>query len=287
MDSGSWPVYQYVQAQLDDLGVDSEEVFAGLPCFSDGHLTYSLVRRDRGGREEEPVKLTVAGMAHLDRFASTVEMFLRVVNALGDRRAAAPFDPGRVVTVEIPAPHPVSPLGMVAAFDYLDVVWQLKFGRKLLRVPSAERAARLALVVSTPEEFDNRLRLRAFATPRPGPPIAAELAWRRWASWDGGPADLGTWLLPQQLLPRQQLGTAIWPCHMGFARSQQGMTERFCPLESSVTYTLSCLNGSGVGAGGGLGLAVGLGVGFGVAAGAASLSRIGTQAVTDTSSLFV
>ncbi len=46
---------------------------------------------------------------------------------------------------------------MVAAFDYLDVVWELKFGRRLLQVPSAERAARLALPVSTPEEFDNRL----------------------------------------------------------------------------------------------------------------------------------
>ncbi|MFG1833852.1 hypothetical protein [Micromonospora chersina] len=233
MATGAWPVYQYVQAKLDDLGLDSEEVFAGLPSFSHLHLTYSLARRDRTGREEEPVKLTVAGMAHLDRFASTVEMFLQAVNELADRRAAAPFEPGRVVTVEIswpelvtnlglngeplldllpellqgepatwhgpqqrgdagwiyqpsshlrrfrrvrdvndyltrmrawimppepaPAPQPVSPLGVVAAFDYLDVVWQLKFGRKVMHVPSAERAARLALPVSTPEEFDNRL----------------------------------------------------------------------------------------------------------------------------------
>jgi hypothetical protein len=233
MTTGAWPVYQYVQAKLDDLGLDSEDVFAGLPRFSHLHLTYSLIRRDRSGREEEPVKLTVAGMAHLDRFASTVAMFLRVVNALADRRAAAPFEPGRVVTVEIsgpelvadlgldgeplvgllpellhgepatwhgaqqrgdagwiyqpsshlrrfrgvrdvndylgrmrawimppepaPAPEPVPPLGVVAAFDYLDVVWQLKFGRKVVDVPSAERAARLTLPVSTPEEFDNRL----------------------------------------------------------------------------------------------------------------------------------
>jgi hypothetical protein len=233
MTTGAWPVYQYVQAKLDDLGLDSEEVFAGLPSFSHLHLTYSLVRRDRTGREEEPVKLTVAGMAHLDPFASTVEMFLRVVNELANRRAAAPFEPSRVVTVELswpelvtdlgldreplvellpellqgepatwhgtqqrgdagwiyqpsshlrrfrgvrevndyltrmrawtmppepaPAPQPVSPLGVVAAFDYLDVVWQLTFGRKLLHVPIAERAARLTLPVSTPEEFDNRL----------------------------------------------------------------------------------------------------------------------------------
>jgi len=233
LTTGAWPVYQYVQAKLDDLGLDSEEVFAGLPRFTQSHLTYSLIRRDRSGREEEPVKLSIAGMAHLDRFASTVGMFLRVVNALADRRAAAPFDPCRVVTVEIPGPElvadlglgeeplvgllpellqgepatwhgsqqrgdagwiyqpsshlrrfrgvrdvndyltrmrawimppepapvpePISPLGMVAAFDYLDVVWQLKFGRKLAHVPSAERAARLTLPVVTPEEFDHRL----------------------------------------------------------------------------------------------------------------------------------
>ncbi len=112
MATGGWPVYQYVQAKLDDLGWDSEEVFAGLPRLTEGHLTYSLIRRDRSGREEEPVKLTVAGMAHLPRFDSTVEMFLRVVNALGDRRAAAPFEPGRVVQVEISGSELVNDLGL-------------------------------------------------------------------------------------------------------------------------------------------------------------------------------
>jgi hypothetical protein len=233
MATGAWPVYQYVQAKLDDLGLDIESVIADLPCVSHGHLTYSLIRRDQGGREEEPVKLTIAGMAHVAELATTVEMFLRVVSELAARRAAAPFNPGQVITIEIsgpqlvtdlhlddeplvgllpellqgepatwhgshrhgdddwahqpssylrrfrdirdvndylgrmhawimppkpvPAPQPVSPLGVVAAFDYLDVVWQLRFGRKLVYVPSAERAARLTLAVSTAEEFDNRL----------------------------------------------------------------------------------------------------------------------------------
>lgn len=232
-ETGAWPVYQYVQAKLDDLGLDIDAVFAGLPRFSHNSLIYSLARRDQGGREEEPVKLTIAGMTHLPQFASTVEMFLRVVNAVADRRASAPFKPGSVITVEVPgaqlvddlgleseplvellpellrgepatwhgaqssgdagwvyqpssfirrfravrdindyitrmrawimpptpapAPEPVSPLGLVAEFDYLDVVWQLKFGHKLVYVPGAERAARLALPVYTPEEFDNRL----------------------------------------------------------------------------------------------------------------------------------
>jgi hypothetical protein len=232
--TGDWPVYQYVQAKLDELGLDIEEVLATLPYFAHLQLNYSLVRRDRhGGREEEPVKLTVAGMAHLDGFTDTVTMYLRVLNALAERRAAAPFEPGRVVAVQVsgpqlvaelglqdhplarmlpellqnepatwhgsqqrddtgwtyqpsshlrrfrgvtdvddyltrmrawllpptPAPvsEPVSPLGVVAAFDYFDVVWQLKFDHKLVHVPSAERAARLTLPVTTADEFDSRL----------------------------------------------------------------------------------------------------------------------------------
>ncbi|GIF75680.1 MULTISPECIES: hypothetical protein [Asanoa] len=231
--TGGWPVYQYVQAKLDEQGLDIEEVLATLPYFAHAQLHYSLVRRDRHGvREEEPVRLSVAGMAHLDAFAGTATMFLRVLNALAERRAAAPFEPGRVVAVQVsgpqlvaelglqhhpgvgllpellgnepatwhgsqqggddwtyqpsshlrrfrevadvddyltrmrawllpPAPAPVleavSPLGVVAAFDYLDVVWQLKFDRKLVHVPSGERLVRLTLPVAGADEFDSRL----------------------------------------------------------------------------------------------------------------------------------
>lgn len=111
--TGNWPVYQYVQAKLDELGLDIEEVLATLPYFAHLQLSYSLVRRDRhGGREAEPVKLTVAGMAHLDGFADTVTMFLRVLNALAERRAAAPFEPGRVVAVQVSGPEVVAELGL-------------------------------------------------------------------------------------------------------------------------------------------------------------------------------
>src|SRR5262249_36843856 len=89
LKTGTWPVYQYVQAKLDDLGHDDEAVFGGLPYMTHGHLTYTLVRRDRTGVESEPVKLTIAGMAHLPSLTSTVGMFLRVVHALSTRRAKA------------------------------------------------------------------------------------------------------------------------------------------------------------------------------------------------------
>ena len=69
-ETGTWPVYQYVEAKLDDLGFDTSQVFASLPAISHLHMTYSLARRDGGGREEEPVKLTIAGIAHLTEFGS-------------------------------------------------------------------------------------------------------------------------------------------------------------------------------------------------------------------------
>jgi hypothetical protein len=233
LDTGAWPTYQYVEAKLDDRGYDVDAVFGGLPYITHNSLTYSLVRRDRTGREDEPVKLTIAGMAHLPWLASTVSMFIRVVQALGTRRQSATYEPGRVITVEVPgsvliqnldlkherlldllpeilkgepgtwhgsttgegeswviqpstfirrfrtvtdvhdyvqrlrdwlfpaapaqAPGPVSPLGVVTAFDYLDVVWRLRFGKKLVRLPNAERVASLVFEVSTPAEFVDRL----------------------------------------------------------------------------------------------------------------------------------
>ena len=233
MATSTWPVYQFVQAKLDDLDYNIDAVFFRLPAITDGQLNYALARRDRAGTEKEPVKLTIAGMAHLPAFASTVDMFLRVVRELGTKRAEAAYEPTQVITVEVPghqliadldlageplvgllpellqsepatwhgshgindygwymqpstfvrrfrtvtdvndyltrmrawiapaapvsAPQPVSALGLVAAFDYLDVVWQLRFGHKLVHVPSAERAAKLAFDVTTPAEFTDRL----------------------------------------------------------------------------------------------------------------------------------
>lgn len=233
LDTGAWPVYQYIEAKLEDLGYDVESVFGGLPYITHGSLTYTLVRRDRTGREGEPVKLTIAGMAHLPSLASTISMFLRVVQALGTRRQRAAYEPNQVITVEVPssvlienldleherlldllpeilqgepgtwhgsitgegeswviqpstfirrfrtvtdvhdyverlrdwlfpatpapAPEPVSPLGVVTALDYLDVVWRLRYGTKLVRLPDAECVASLVFEVSTPAEFVDRL----------------------------------------------------------------------------------------------------------------------------------
>jgi hypothetical protein len=228
--AGTWPNYQFVQAKLDELDYDIDVVFGRLPALPNG---YAPARRDRTGHEKEPVRLTIAGMAHLPALASTVDMFLRVVRELADRRVKAAYAPTEVITVEVsgselvetlnlaneplvdllpdllqgepstwngsrgtnergwfhqpstfirrfrtvtdvndyltrmrdwlvpaapaPAPEPASPLGLVTAFDYLDVVWQLRFGNKLVYVPSTERAAKLVFEVTNQDEFADRL----------------------------------------------------------------------------------------------------------------------------------
>src|SRR5437660_457274 len=97
---GAWPVYQYVQAKLDEFGYDIEDVLTSLPSISSySQVTYPLN----------------------------------------------------------PAPQPLSPLGIIEALDYLDVVWQLHFGQTLAYPPNFERAARLAFDVTTAAEFDGRL----------------------------------------------------------------------------------------------------------------------------------
>ncbi|GAA3335881.1 hypothetical protein GCM10020358_05910 [Amorphoplanes nipponensis] len=232
-ESGRWPVFQYVEARLDDAGFDADAVLRSMPSIVHGHLNYSLVRRGHSTSPETPVKLTVAGLAHLPEHAELVGMFLAVLNELATRRADAAYDPHRVIEVTVSggellrelgldthplagilpdliggepatwhgggnldsgdwtprassfvrrfravdgvddylrrlrafilpaapaaAPVVVSPLNLVTALDYLNVVWQLRFRANLLIIPSVERSARLAFDATTAEEFDNRL----------------------------------------------------------------------------------------------------------------------------------
>ena len=56
-----------------------------------------------------------------------------------------------------PVDDPVSPFTLPASFDYLDAVWQLRFGAPLVVPPGVERSARLAFTATTNEEADSRL----------------------------------------------------------------------------------------------------------------------------------
>ncbi len=58
-----------------------------------------------------------------------------------------------------PARSPIlqSSLGLPEAIDYLDVVWRLRFGRKLVSLPGAEKTVELASPCATSEEFRSRV----------------------------------------------------------------------------------------------------------------------------------
>jgi hypothetical protein len=51
-------------------------------------------------------------------------------------------------------PAVLSPLGLVSAFDYLNVVWQLHFEKPLVQPLNGERTARLAFDVTTTDELN-------------------------------------------------------------------------------------------------------------------------------------
>lgn len=54
-------------------------------------------------------------------------------------------------------PRSIPPLSLLAALDFLDVVWRLRYKTELLRLPSATAAASLVEEAQTAEEFDARL----------------------------------------------------------------------------------------------------------------------------------
>ena len=91
-DIGEWPVYQYVEARMDELGLEADAVLRSMPYISNGQLSYSLVRRDHSTAPDARVKLTIAGFAHLPAHAGVVGMFLAVLNELSDRRAKAEYE---------------------------------------------------------------------------------------------------------------------------------------------------------------------------------------------------
>ena len=94
-ETGQWPVYQFVDARMDDLDLDADAVLRSMPTITGGTTNYSLIRRGHSTSPETPVKLTIAGFALLPNHARTVDMFLAVVRELARRRAAAATIPAR------------------------------------------------------------------------------------------------------------------------------------------------------------------------------------------------
>jgi hypothetical protein len=89
----------------------------------------------------------------------TVEMSPQIRRFAGVKTAEDYLDRMRLVLMGSPNPEQLfsSPFTLPASIDYLDVVWQLRFGKPLVVPPGVERSARLAFTATSAEEADTRL----------------------------------------------------------------------------------------------------------------------------------
>jgi hypothetical protein len=140
--------------------LSSDEVLAELKSrgIRDGWITaevlWDLLKREpptwgAGGSKMDDGTWTRKIQRNVHRFGAvtTVEGYIEEVAVM----LAEPVTP-----VPMAAP---SPLGLVAAIDYLDTVWRLAPGHSghLFELHSAQRTAQLAFPAATADEFDSRL----------------------------------------------------------------------------------------------------------------------------------
>jgi len=98
---GRWPVFDYLEGELDAVGLDAWSLLEGLPRF-DGMAEYSVVRWPRrpGNRPapEQCISLTVLGLYHAREWRepaqAVVFAFLAFVRGLADWRRSQPRTPG-------------------------------------------------------------------------------------------------------------------------------------------------------------------------------------------------
>lgn len=110
-------------------------------------LTHEPVMRGQAPRQEDDTWSVVIPRAILD--FENVNDIADYVARVQEHQPSAPM----------PAPAAPSPLGLVAALDYLDTVWQLAHGRgnHLFRLDGFERAAKLSHPANASDEFSARI----------------------------------------------------------------------------------------------------------------------------------
>jgi hypothetical protein len=97
--AAKWPVYQHVEAVLDQRhGLDAEAVLASFPLVDHG---YGAIWRERGHRSSpeafEQVGLTVYGMASLDPVPYLVDWFLALLSIVTEAQRRMVTNPARAV----------------------------------------------------------------------------------------------------------------------------------------------------------------------------------------------
>ena len=100
-----WPVFQYVEAALQEQQIDALRTLASFPCVGSATTYYSAVWYERAGRSvpspESRVALTLAGLRHVSHDLQYCARFLSLLRLLVEERRCAPYSPIHVVMVNV------------------------------------------------------------------------------------------------------------------------------------------------------------------------------------------
>ncbi len=108
----AWPVFQYVEAQLDKQGHDALAVITSLPVMASGPFSYGLVRSERTFEPGDRIELTVAGLHHFAPVDQLATLYLRVLAGIAEASATADYDPLTVTDVQVDVHKLVTALGL-------------------------------------------------------------------------------------------------------------------------------------------------------------------------------
>jgi hypothetical protein len=105
LEHGRWPVWHYVQSELDRKGMDANEVIKSLPRVGGQGLigrSYGLAWFDRMLANDSRPALTVAASLHIQELRPEIgDPFIRVLRFMVDRQLNAPVSPHEVKQVSV------------------------------------------------------------------------------------------------------------------------------------------------------------------------------------------
>jgi hypothetical protein len=108
LQHGKWPLWAYIEAELDREDLEAREVLTNLPQIADGRsgIQYGLVWYDRNAlAQNTPLSLTTAGIYHLGtsnpEAISIGENFVQVLRFLMEYRLSAQPSPFEVTKVTV------------------------------------------------------------------------------------------------------------------------------------------------------------------------------------------
>jgi hypothetical protein len=104
---GQWPIFQFVEAQLQQAGLDALTTLRSFPVVGAEGVgpNYSAVFYEKAGRvvpsPDSQVKLTLAGLRHIPNGNGLAADFLMLVGLLVAERVRARYSPVEVVKVNV------------------------------------------------------------------------------------------------------------------------------------------------------------------------------------------